>query len=69
MTYWSVSNIAWQPATNQPDADQIVLVYVPDASEPVWLGYYDDEQIQWFYDDGSVCQPTHWMELPEGPQS
>lgn len=50
----------------QPDDDIIVLVYVPDSSEPVWLGYYGCE---WTHIEGTRCKPTHWMPLPEGPES
>lgn len=49
----------------QPDDDIIVLVYVPDSSEPVWLGYCFDGE--WTDVEGSRCEPTHWMPLPEGP--
>lgn len=50
-----------------PDADLIVLVYAPRATEPVWLGYWDGEA--WFYVDAMPClrTVTHWMPMPEPP--
>lgn len=54
-------------ATEKPDADQIVLIYCEGKSEPVWLGYFDDEKSMWYGEDGFSLQVTHWMELPEPP--
>jgi len=49
-----------------PDDDVIVIVYVADESEPVWLGYMD-EDAEWRYITGGRCHPTHWMDLPMPP--
>lgn len=51
-----------------PDDDISVLVYVPDAPEPIWLGFYDMDEWTWV-DGGTNCRPTHWMELPEPPET
>lgn len=51
----------------KPDADQIVLIHCPDSCEPVWLGYWDDENGRWYGEDGMPLKVTHWMELPEPP--
>lgn len=53
-----------------PDDDIDVLVYVPGASESVWIGHYDGEAGVWRWCDGGVIHQTvtHWMELPEGPR-
>lgn len=52
---------------NMPDDDVLVLVYVPDASEPlVWPAYCNEDE-EWRYVDGGTCYPTHWMPLPEPP--
>lgn len=58
--------ICWLPVTQHlPDADRTVMIYAPEASEPVWLGYYDGEQ--WVAVDGMPVIPTHWCEMPKGP--
>jgi hypothetical protein len=39
--------IHWRLVADElPDADTTVLVYAPGASDPVWMGYYDD--VYWF---------------------
>lgn len=50
-----------------PDADQTVLVYVPDdENEPVGMGHTDGEA--WFSLEGFEIGPvTHWMQLPDPP--
>lgn len=60
----------WRDAAKEkPDADVTVLMYVPDASEPVAMGYWDDQYNEWTYDVGAACRhtPTHWAEMPSGP--
>ena len=61
----------WTDAEEEkPDADELVLVFTPDTrSEPIWIGYYDDEQGSWFMEDGFRCRVTHWMGLPEAPKT
>jgi hypothetical protein len=63
--------MAWTCVLDRlPDDDRTVLIYMPQASEPVWLGYLSCESGEWclvegFEPDHSV---THWMWLPEGPR-
>jgi hypothetical protein len=50
-----------------PDADLVVLVCVPAASEPVWLGYLDGED--WRYVDATLIERdgikvAGWSDLP-----
>lgn len=51
-----------------PDADQSVLVYAPDADEPVWLGFFDGEVWRDVNSDEYRCPVTHWMSIPEPPE-
>lgn len=51
-----------------PDDEAVVLVYDPSQSEPVWLSYFDAEELAWRYVDCGLSRPTHWMELPEPPK-
>lgn len=50
-----------------PDDGLTVLVAVPGASEPVWLGYYED---RWYWENAEYVREnvTHWMPLPELPR-
>lgn len=60
--------IDWRNAAAElPDADATVLVSVPGADEPVWLGWLDGET--WRYVDGAeIALPVQaWAELPGGP--
>lgn len=62
--------LQWQDAAKEkPDADLTVLMYMPDRSDPVALGYWDDQWQEWTYDVGATChhQVTHWAEMPGGP--
>lgn len=56
--------IRWQRGL--PDADMTVLVYVPKATEPVWLGYFDGHD--WRYVSAEVIDvPVKaWAHVPEG---
>ena len=59
----------WYPVeAYKPDDDIIVMIHDPDMSEPVWLGYYEHEEDRWWTSEGGICNPTHWMELPEVPE-
>ena len=61
--------ITWRrTAEDLPDTDLVVLIHCPDAGEPCWVGYRDDDC--WRLSAGSRIDeaPTHWAELPEGPQ-
>lgn len=50
-----------------PDDGMTVLVAAPGASEPVWLGYYED---RWYWENHEHVRQnvTHWMPLPELPK-
>lgn len=63
----SAGVIAWVRASEYlPDDDETVLLYAPDASDPVWLGYRDADV--WRYVDGmEAAGVTHWVPLPGGP--
>lgn len=52
--------------TALPDEDLTVLVYAPDADEPVWLGYLSEGL--WYCADGMPLAVTHWRDLPCGPE-
>jgi hypothetical protein len=59
----------WKSAAEEkPDAELIVLSYVPDTDDSVWLAMWDGEK--WCDPDGFELQDvvTHWMELPEPPK-
>ncbi len=59
--------IIWKPVKEKPDAEITVLLYAPNASEPVWPGYYDD---QWRWADGTPARGvTHWADFPGGPKA
>lgn len=52
-----------------PDDGLAVLVACPLAGEPVWIAYYDSQELFWRWPDGGMVPEmvTHWMELPELP--
>lgn len=52
-----------------PDENQTVLMFMPGADEPVWLGYLDEGT--WKLADGMDTDTvvSHWCELPEGPKA
>lgn len=52
-----------------PDAGVTVLIYAPEASEPVYFAYWDDQFNEWNYDSGAPMRhsPTHWSDVPKGP--
>lgn len=62
----STETITWAPASSPPDADLTVQLFNRDASEPVWLGWYDGGR--WWYVDGNPAEPTHWADMCVGPK-
>lgn len=62
---------AWIPVGQRlPDTDATVLVFAPTASEPVWLGYFCDED-GWHTIDHvtyGLGDVTHWSPIPKGPR-
>lgn len=70
-----IEQIKWIAVTDQlPDADTTVIVFAPDADDPIWLGFYDG--VYWFSvdgptygDDEEIAAPvTAWAMLPVGPK-
>jgi hypothetical protein len=62
--------IYWIDADKQkPDAALTVLVSSPESSDPVWMGYWDDDDNEW-KDINNVRLEgvTRWAELPRGPE-
>ncbi|MCR9293294.1 MAG: DUF551 domain-containing protein [bacterium] len=57
----------WKNAQTHQPGDQIVLIHSPDATQPVWLGYWHDGKWYEYDADVSPICVTHWMELPEPP--
>lgn len=59
--------IQWHPVSEPPDSDITVLLFSPQADEPVWPGYLDGAR--WRYSDGLLANPpTHWADMPAGPK-
>lgn len=60
----------WIPVTEAlPDDGLTVLVFAPEASEPVWLAFLDGDE-GWRYVDALAAPGvTHWMDLPEGAET
>jgi hypothetical protein len=70
-----IESIHWISVEEQlPDAEITVLLYAPEADEPVWLGYYDGDS--WYADTGAeygnedetAASVTAWAEMPMGPR-
>lgn len=61
--------ITWKSVDDElPDEGLIVLTNNPDECDPVWLGFLSGGV--WYWSDGmKTTTPTHWAELPIGPQS
>jgi hypothetical protein len=61
-----VEQLVWISACDPPDDDIMVLVYGPNMSEAVWMGYKDGDY--WREPNGSMLADVHyWAELPKGP--
>lgn len=59
--------IFWHAVADvMPDSEITVLLFDPNGSEPIWLGYKDKDG--WFYIDGHRATPTHWADMPHGPK-
>jgi len=63
----ALETITWCSPSNPPDADTTVLVFVPDADEPIDFGFWDGER--WccatllHREESRIAA---WAELPEG---
>lgn len=60
-----IESITWHPVSEPPDSDITVMLFVPDATEPVWPGYLDGDL--WRSANGMPVTPTHRAEMPKGP--
>lgn len=62
-------SITWYAVTDHlPDDEMTVLVFRPETSEPVWVGFRAGDQ--WRSVDGFPFESvTHWADLPEGPNT
>lgn len=51
-----------------PDSDITVLIWMPnDASEPVWLGYWDGDR--WMSIEGFQVSGVYaWIDIPKPPE-
>ena len=61
--------VTWYPSRIAvPGDDTVVLVHHPLYRESTWLGYTDDSGV-WRSIDGMRLPeiPTHWAEIPRGP--
>lgn len=68
---FDTETITWIPSSKLPDSDTTVLINTPDADDPVWLGYYDDESQEWRHIEGHRFQRgeiAFWADLPAGPK-
>lgn len=61
----------WRDAEGDPPDDEAtVLIHMPGADEPVWMGYREDGR--WYVVDGweALDHPVvRWAELPSGSAS
>ncbi len=65
----------WIPVSEEmPEREVDVQVYCPDKKEQM-VAYLERNELEgyfrfatWRTGDGIYCQPTHWMQLPAGPQ-
>lgn len=65
----------WQPIETAPQNYDVVLLYQPsgpDTAEAVGQGHRTDlrehAHNQWvFQATGCICEPTHWMPMPDPP--
>lgn len=62
-------SVKWIDADlERPDDNLAVLMYIPDADEPVWLGYIEGGT--WFEMDGFPVEGEvkAWCDLPKPPE-
>ena len=68
----STESIAWIPSSDElPDEGITVLLFSPDAAEPVWPGYFDEVSAHGYIwrtaMSDEITGVTHWAEMPFGP--
>ena len=62
--------IVWRlESAELPDAGLTVLMFIPAADDPIYFGYWDDDEQAWIHDIGLKVKEavTHWAEMPGGP--
>lgn len=68
-----IEPIVWRRTTDhKPDTDRDVLVRLNSKSpRKVWLGFVDPADKSWRYECGMPIKipPTHWAEMPKGPEA
>jgi|JI8StandDraft_2_1071088.scaffolds.fasta_scaffold175681_2 hypothetical protein len=67
-----VESIQWVSTADElPDEGVTLLLFCPEASEPVWPGFLDEETADgcvFRTASGSIFEGvTHWAEMPAGP--
>lgn len=62
--------VRWRDAGREkPDSDLTVLLHAPDANDPVWPGYWDDNEKAWIWAEGAPVgdqMVKAWADLPKG---
>jgi len=62
--------VEWIDAREEkPDEEQTVLLFCPDANEPVWPGYLDDGQWRWVSGGLVTDFVVAWAEMLRGPKA
>ena len=63
------NTIQWRGvADTLPDAETTVMLYSPEADEPIWPGFHDGEG-GWVWAEGIPAKGvTHWAQIPEPPE-
>ena len=66
--------IDWH-TTGKPDDDLTVLIFTPEADDPIWLAYFDSHEKEaggsgWIYDNGKTVETPvmAWAQMPAGLQ-
>ncbi|HFJ7286881.1 TPA: DUF551 domain-containing protein [Escherichia coli] len=70
MRNYPVTPDSWISCSERMPNEEDVLVYCSDTKEQM-VGFHKGKGLfQFFYMNGveGVCEPSHWMRLPEPPQ-
>lgn len=65
----TLEQIAWRGVhVELPGSDRTVLLHMPQADAPVWLGWYDAKERGWRLVDATLApaEVAYWAELPKG---
>lgn len=61
-----LEQLAWlEPSEQLPDADETVLLHMPEADEPVWPGYLDGD-VWRLSCGGEAPRVARWAAMPTG---